>query len=67
MYYSSERPQDQGENERFVVPHICMQGLITNYSKSRLPRILSSRTKMLLVVDKALRIQTKLTECVFFC
>ena len=67
-YYSSEWLQDRGEDERFVVPRVWMQGLITRYRINHVARLLFQkiRTKILPVADKVLRATTKPAKFVFF-
>ena len=58
LTYRSEQLQKLSDGHRFVVPQICMQGLITRYRINHVarPLFLRSRTKTLLKADNVPRI-----------
>lgn len=66
-YYLSERSRNI-QNQRFVVPPVCIQRLIRRYSHLNRPIRLSTpliRTKTHLIADKALMVQRQQGLCVF--
>ena len=68
LTYLSEWLQKPSEGQRFVVPRICIQGLVIYYRINHLPRLLfpNIRTRTPRVVDKVLRAQTQVARCVFY-
>ena len=64
----SRRSQRSSRCQRFVVPRICMQGLITRFSINQVerPLLTNVRRKTLLVVSRVVRMQRKWNQYVYF-